>query len=43
MRTRCADDWTAVEIAEAAGVSTRTVHKWLSREDGENRSSRAPP
>jgi transposase InsO family protein len=41
MRTRRAEGWTAAEIAEAAGVTTRTVYKWLGRESADNRSSRA--
>lgn len=41
MRTRRAEGWTAAEIAEAAGVSTRTVYKWLARDGADNRSSRA--
>ena len=41
MRTRRAEGWTAGEIAEAAGVSTRTVYKWLARACCETRSSRA--
>lgn len=41
MRTRRADGWSIAEIADAHGVSTRTVYKWLARGDGENRSSRA--
>jgi transposase InsO family protein len=41
MSVRRADGWSVDEIAEAAGVSTRTVYKWLSRASVENRSSRA--
>lgn len=29
------------EIAEAAGITARTVHKWLGRSSAENRPSRA--
>jgi transposase InsO family protein len=41
MRTRRSEGWTVGEIADAHGVSTRTVYKWLARADSENRSSRA--
>lgn len=41
MRTRRAEGWTVAEIAEAAGVSVRTVYKWLARASADNRSSRA--
>lgn len=41
MRTRRAEGWTVAEIAEAAGVSVRTVYKWLGRDGADNRSSRA--
>lgn len=41
MRTRRAEGWTVAEIAEASGVSTRTVHKWLACDGADNRSSRA--
>lgn len=41
MRTRRAEGWTTTEIAEAAGVSIRTVYKWLGRDSTDNRSSRA--
>jgi transposase InsO family protein len=41
MRTRRAEGWTVAEIAEAAGVSPRTVYKWLARDGADNRSSRA--
>jgi transposase InsO family protein len=41
MAARRSDGWSVAEIAEAAGVSTRTVHKWLTRASAENRSSRA--
>ena len=27
------DCWSVVEAAEAAGISTRTAHKWLKRFD----------
>jgi transposase InsO family protein len=41
MSDRRAEGWSASEIAEAAGVSARTVYKWLARETAQNRSSRA--
>ena len=41
MAHRRAEGWPVGEIAEAAGVSIRTVHKWLARESTDNRSSRA--
>jgi len=41
MASRRSEGWSVSEIAEAAGVSSRTVHKWLARESAENRSSRA--
>lgn len=41
MAVRRAEGWSASEIAEAAGVSARTVYKWLARETAHNRSSRA--
>lgn len=41
MRTRRAEGWTVAEIAEAAGVSIRTVYKWLGRDSTDNRPSRA--
>lgn len=41
MAARRAEGWSAGEIAEAAGVSGRTVYKWLARENAQNRSSRA--
>lgn len=41
MAHRRAEGWSVGEIAEAAGVSIRTVHKWLARKSAENRSSRA--
>ena len=36
MAARRAEGWSAAEIAEAAGVSTRTVHKWLARKSAQN-------
>jgi transposase InsO family protein len=41
MAVRRREGWSADEIAEAAGVSARTVYKWLARASAENRSSRA--
>lgn len=41
MRARRAEGWSVAEIAEAAGVSARTVCKWLSRKAPDNRSSKA--
>jgi transposase InsO family protein len=41
MAARRAEGWPVSEIAEAIGVSARTVYKWLARETSENRSSRA--
>jgi transposase InsO family protein len=41
MAARRAEGWPVSEIAEAIGVSARTVYKWLARETPENRSSRA--
>lgn len=41
MAERRRDGWPVSEIAEAAGVSVRTVYKWLGREQSENRSSKA--
>jgi len=41
MAVRRAEGWSVGEIAEAAGVSVRTVHKWLKRKSAENRSSKA--
>lgn len=41
MAVRRREGWSIAEIAEAAGVSARTVHKWLKRASAENRSSRA--
>lgn len=41
MAARRAEGWPVSEIAEAAGVSARTVYKWLARESAHNRSSRA--
>jgi transposase InsO family protein len=41
MAARRAEGWPAAEIAEAAGVSVRTVYKWLARKTAETRSSRA--
>ena len=41
MAVRRAEGWPVVEIAEAAGVSVRTVHKWLARDSAENRPSQA--
>lgn len=41
MAARRAEGWSVSEIAEAAGVSGRTVYKWLARDSAENRSSRA--
>jgi len=41
MAVRRAEGWSAAEIAEAHGVSVRTVYKWLSRQSAENRPSRA--
>lgn len=41
MAARRAEGWSVGEIAEAAGVSARTVYKWLARSSAENRSSRA--
>lgn len=41
MAARRRDGWSVGEIAEAAGVSARTVYKWLARKSAENRSSRA--
>src|SRR5690606_9118363 len=41
MAVRRQEGWAVCEIAEAAGVSVRTVYKWLARDSAENRSSRA--
>ena len=41
MAVRRREGWSVGEIAEAAGVSARTVYKWLARNSAENRSSRA--
>lgn len=41
MAQRRAEGWPVSEIADAAGVSKRTVYKWLARSSAENRSSRA--
>ena len=41
MTVRRREGWPVGEIAEAAGVSSRTVYKWLARKSGEDRSSRA--
>jgi transposase InsO family protein len=41
MAHRRAEGWPVSEIAEAAGVSARTVYKWLARGSSENRSSKA--
>jgi transcriptional regulator with XRE-family HTH domain len=41
MAVRRSDGWPVAEIAEAAGVSARTVYKWLARGSAQNRSSRA--
>ena len=41
MAVRRAEGWSIGEIAEAAGVSRRTVYKWLARASAETRSSRA--
>ena len=41
MTARRAEGWSVVEIAEAAGVSVRTVYKWLARRSAEDRPSRA--
>jgi transposase InsO family protein len=41
MAVRRAEGWSVAEIAEAAGVSARTVYKWLARACSENRPSRA--
>lgn len=41
MAVRRHEGWPVGEIAEAAGVSARTVYKWLGRERAENRSSKA--
>lgn len=41
MRARRAAGWPIDEIAEAAGVSARTVYKWLARPSAQNRPSRA--
>lgn len=41
MAVRRAEGWSVPEIAEAAGVSVRTVYKWLTRESAQNGSSRA--
>jgi transposase InsO family protein len=41
MAARRRDGWSVDEIAEAAGVSTRTAYKWLARDSAANRSSRA--
>jgi transposase InsO family protein len=40
MAVRRRDGWSVAEIAEAAGVSARTVYTWLARDTAENRSSR---
>ena len=40
MAARRREGWSVGEIAEAAGVSGRTVRKWLARRSAENRSSR---
>lgn len=40
MAVRRAEGWSAAEIAEAHGVSVRTVYKWLARSSAETRSSR---
>lgn len=41
MAQRRADGWSVGEIADAGGVSPRTVYKWLARASAENRSCRA--
>lgn len=41
MAVRRAEGWSVGEIAEAHGVSVRTVYKWLTRESAENQPSRA--
>ena len=41
MAQRRAEGWPVSKIADAAGVSRRTVYKWLGRTSLENRSSRA--
>jgi transposase InsO family protein len=41
MAARRSEGWSVGEIADAAGVSVRTVHKWLARDSVQNRSSRA--
>lgn len=41
MAARRCDGWSVGEIAEAAGVSARTVYKWLGRTCAENLPSRA--
>jgi transposase InsO family protein len=41
MASRRSEGWSVGEIAEAAGVSIRTVYKWSTRESSENRSSHA--
>jgi transposase InsO family protein len=41
MAARRREGWSAGEIAEAAGVSARTVYKWFGRNSLENLSSRA--
>jgi transposase InsO family protein len=41
MAVRRRDGWSVGEIAEAHGVSVRTVYKWLARKSAENRSSTA--
>ena len=41
MTARRREGWSVSEIAEAAGVSARTVYKWLARDSTANRPSRA--
>ena len=41
MAVRRREGWPVSEIAEAAGVSPRTVYKWLARKSAENLPSRA--
>ena len=41
MSRRRDEGWATPEIAEAAGVSVRTVYKWLARDNAQNRSCRA--
>lgn len=41
MAQRRQEGWSIAEIGEAAGVSARTVYKWLARDCAENRPCRA--